>query len=66
MGLIAQLMRHLMFTMVADVVRNPEKYRYHAWKAAQRADYEMDKVKQKAKEKYEDFKSKRKTEDPMD
>jgi actin-related protein len=50
MSLFIQLLRHIMFTMAADMARNPEKYQYHARQAKKKADEQYEKLKTKISE----------------
>lgn len=65
MNLLAQIIRHMIFTMAADMARNPEKYQYHARQAKRKAEEQYEQTKAKVKSKYEQYK-KRNKKDPVD
>lgn len=59
MPLLSKLVRHLLFTLTADIVRNPEKYSYHAKRAYSSAVCKARNAKEKIRNEMERIKKSR-------
>lgn len=52
----SRFMRHLLFQIGTDIVRNPEKYAFYARRASAEAQCAARNAKEKAKQKYQKWK----------